>query len=228
MSVTTQATLLERLRDGDAVMAWDEFFHRYGRLIHATAKQRGCRDDTAEDIVQQVMLKVFQQRDVFRYDPTRGRFRDWLRAVVCNAVAQHRRSPQQRVRGRGGDIKAPCSEPAEFDAPDAAWEVAFEQSLLLALLDVVGREVTPATFQAFELTTLDELSAKQVARVTGLSRNAVYLAKRRVMKRLRELGALYGEEGQLDRHVRSALRGLPHAAVERWLTNRVAETMRDR
>ena len=61
MSSTTQATLLERLRDGDAVMAWDEFFDRYWRLIFTAARRRGCREHTAEEIVQEVMLTVFRQ-----------------------------------------------------------------------------------------------------------------------------------------------------------------------
>ena len=233
MNSTTRATLLERLRDGDAVMAWEEFFQRYWRLIHTAARGRGCREHTAEEIVQEMMLTVFKQRDVFRYDPQRGRFRDWLHMVVRNAVAEHQRAPSQRVRARGGDAEDPFPEPADDGPaddgpPDAAWEAAFEESMLAALLDVVRREVTPETYQAFELATLDELSGRQVAKLTGLSRNAVYLARKRVLKRLRELGAGYREEGQLDQRVRRALESLPEAAVERSLTNRVAETMHRR
>jgi len=228
MNSTTQATLLERLRDGDAVMAWEEFFQRYGRLIYAAARSRGCREHTAEEIVQEVMLTAFQQRDVFRYDPRRGRFRDWLRSVVRHAVAEHRRAPSQRVRARGGDGQDRFPEPCDDAAPDQVWEAAFEESLLAALLDVVRREVAPETYQAFELLTLKELSGRQVARITGLSRNAVYLARRRVLQRLRELGAGYGEEGQLDGRVRQALRSLPDGAVERSLASRVGESMRSR
>ena len=228
MNSTTQATLLERLRDGDAVMAWEEFFQRYGRLIYVAARSRGCREHTAEEIVQEVMLTVFQQRDVFRYDPQRGRFRDWLRSVVRNAVAEHRRAPSQRIRAQGGDSQKCFPEPSDDGVPDAAWEAAFEESLLAALLDMVRREVAPETYQAFELLTLKELSGRQVARITGLSRNAVYLARRRVLQRLRELGAGYGQEGQLDGRVRRVLSSLPDAAVERSLTNRMAKTMRQR
>ncbi|MHC4177236.1 MAG: RNA polymerase sigma factor [Planctomycetota bacterium] len=228
MNATTQATLLERLRDGDAVMAWEEFFQRYWRLVYAAARERGCREHSAEEIVQEVMLTVFKQRDVFRYDPKRGRFRDWLRTVVRNAVAEHRRGPSQRVRARGGDSEGRFPEPSDDGTADDVWEAAFEQSVLAALLDCVRREVTPETFQAFELTTLDELSGRQVARITGLSRNAVYLARKRVLKRLQELGTGYRERGELDQRVRRALESLPGAAVERSLTNRVAKTMRYR
>ena len=81
----------------------------------------------------------------------------------------------------------------------------------------------PETYQAFELTTLDDLSGREVARLTGLTRNAVYLARKRVMQRLRELGATYRDDGQLDQRVRQALRSLPPAAIEH--VDPVAETM---
>ena len=102
MTTSTRATLLERLRDGADALAWDEFFARYWPTIYGFARHRGCSQHTAEEIVQDVMLKVFQQRDVYRYNPSRGRFRDWLHTVVRNQVAEHRRRPANRVRGVGG------------------------------------------------------------------------------------------------------------------------------
>ncbi len=228
MNSSTRATLLERLREGAAGMAWDEFFQRYWRLIHAAARHRGCGDHTAEEIVQDVMLTVFQQRDIFRYDPARGRFRDWLGTVVRNAVAKHRREPSQRVRAQGGDDAGLPDPPTAEPAPDAVWEAAFEEAMLAVLLDVVRREVAPETFQAFELLAMGRLPGARVAQITGLSRNAVYLARKRVRRRLRELGTAYRENGQLDGRVRRALQSFPDAAVERSVATAVEESMRSR
>jgi RNA polymerase sigma factor (sigma-70 family) len=224
----THATLLDRLRDGADPLAWEEFFGRYWRLIFSFAQHYGCSDHTAEEIVQEAMLTVFNERDVFRYDPARGRFRDWLATVVRHLVAQHCRQPAQRVRPEGGTSGAMARIEGREPAPDAAWEAAFEVSLLAALLDVVRREVSPETFQAFELLVLDELSGAQIAALTGLSRNAVYQARKRVVHRLRELGARYGDEGRLDEAVRGALESLPDPREERTITQRMRKTMDSR
>jgi RNA polymerase sigma factor (sigma-70 family) len=226
MASQTRATLLERLRDAADPLAWDEFFRRYWRLIYALARRRGCSDHTAEEIVQDVMLAVFEQREVFRYDRQRGHFRDWLARVVRNQVAWRRRRPAERVRAEGGDARPAVVEAEDDDdAPDAAWEAAFEETLLATLLDVVRQEVSPETFQAFELLVLHDLSGAQVARVTGLSRNAAYLARKRVLARLKELGASYRDDGRLSQQVRQAMQALPAAQVERALTGRVQRTM---
>ena len=229
MSSETRPTLLDRLREGADTLAWDEFFQRYWRLIFAWARRHGCSEDTAEEIVQEVMLGVFERRDVYRYDPQRGRFRDWLGTLVRNKVVDHRRRPSGRIRGRGGDPQAGFLEPASDDAaPDDAWEAAFEETLLVVLLDMVQREMNPRTYQAFELFALHEVPAAKVAQTTGLTPNAVYQARKNVVKRLRELGGSYRDEGQLDRRIKQALRARPGARIERSLTARLAKTMRSR
>lgn len=228
MTTSTQATLLERLRDGRDAVAWDDFFAHYGPTIYGFARHRGCSPHTAEEIVQDVMLKVFRQRDVYRYDPSRGRFRDWLGTVVRHQVAEHRRRPANRVRGAGGEVNAALEQADDEQGPDAAWEAAFENSLLLALLAAVRRETNARTYLAFELVGLEGLVGGDAARITGLSRNAVYKAHKRVLQRLMQLGAPYREGGRLTERLRQAIEERPSAAVERSLTTRIQQTMRSR
>ncbi|MBN1852865.1 MAG: sigma-70 family RNA polymerase sigma factor [Pirellulales bacterium] len=228
MSSDTQHTFLERLREGMEPLAWDAFFERYWKLVYSFAKNHGCSDDTAEDIVQDVMFAVFDQREVFRYDPSRGRFRNWLLTVVRNTISKHRRQLSERIRARGGDSDGGNEPEAKEIPPDAAWDATFEQALLIALLEIVRQEVTPATFQAFELTALHAKSGEEVAEMTGLSRNGVYSARKRVLLRLRELGARYREDGQLTDRIKEALESFPNAAIERSMTTRMEETAKSR
>lgn len=226
MATTTRATLLERLRDGGDALAWDEFFARYWPTIYGFARHRGCSEHTAEEIVQDVMLAVFQHRDVYRYDPNRGRFRDWLGTVARNKLVEHRRRPANRVRALGGEAGVDVIERTSVDeGPDAAWETAFENNLLLTLLDAVRREVSARSYLAFELASLEGISPRDVARLAGLSRNAVYKACKRVADRLMELGAPYRDNGQLTAEMRRAMEERPPASVERSLTDRIEKTM---
>jgi RNA polymerase sigma factor (sigma-70 family) len=224
MSTATRATLLERLRDGTDALVWDEFFARYWPTIYRVARRRGCSQHTAEEVVQDVMLQVFRQRDVYRYDPLRGRFRDWLHAVVQNKVAEHRRRPANRVQAVGGEtvVMAQIADDAE---EDAAWEAAFEQNLLVTLLDAVRRETSARTYLAFELVSLEGMSGSQAARIVGLSRNAVYKACKRVMERLVELGAPYRENGRLTAEIKQAMADRPPAQGTRSVTERIQRTM---
>jgi hypothetical protein len=75
---------------------------------------------------------------------------------------------------------------------------------------------------------LHEVPAAKVAETTGLTPNAVYQARKNVLRRLRELGGAYREEGQLDERVKRALLARPAARIERSLTARIAKTMRSR
>ena len=226
MHSSTRATLLQRLRDGADDSAWHEFFQRYWPLIYACARQRGCSDDTAEEIVQEVMLEVFRHRDLYHYDPARGRFRNWLAGIVRNKLAEYRRRPSQRVRARGGDGDA---DPVEPEAPpETAWETVFEEALLLILLDVVRRETPPRLYLAFELYALHDLAAGKVAKHTGLTRNHVYRIHRKVLRRLRELGAAYRRDGQLGERLKRASRLRPQPSTQQSLTAAIERTMRGR
>ena len=81
-------------------------------------------------------------------------------------MATRRRRASERIRAEGGQLDA--SELAAGDpSPDADWEAIFERAMLAALLDVVRREFSPETYQAFELLTLEGLPGRQAAAITG-------------------------------------------------------------
>lgn len=225
-STGTRPTLLGRLRDGCDAMAWEEFFACYWSTIYGYARRRGVSEHTAEEVVQDVMLTVFERRDVFSYDPSRGRFRDWLRRVVTNRIAERRRRPSQRDRAAGGEAADSRLDVADHGpAADAAWEAAFEQALVAALVEAVRRESSPRDFVAFELTALEGRSPAEVARLTGMTRNMVYKARRKIVERLRELSGGYMADGRLCEEARAAMRAHPPARVERSLTIRLEKTM---
>ena len=223
-NANTRTSLLERLHEGADPMVWDDFFRRYWPFVFSVARQQGCKEHTAEEIVQDVMLAIFEKKAVFCHDPARGRFRDWLGGVVRNKVIARRRSPADRCRARGGPDDGLAEIESAGQQPDAEWETAFDHAVLAFLLDKVRSQVHPRTYQAFEAVTFGGCSGADAARLTGLTQNAVYQARKSILRRLRELGAVYGRKGPPDEMIRAAIRSRPSAAVERSLTMRVERT----
>jgi len=139
-------------------------------------------------------------------------------------VAVRRRSPDERCRAIGGDDALPEIE-SSAESPDAELEAAFDQAMLAFLLDRVRAEVHPRTYQAFEAFALGGCSGAEAARLTGLTPNAVYQARKNVLRRLRELGAAFDREGPPDEMIRAAMRSRPSAVVERSLATRIERTI---
>ena len=127
---------------------------------------------------------------------------------------------------QGGRSDVRWNEPEDGgDEPDALWETAFEHTLLLALLDVIRGEMSPQAYLAFELCTFHELPGAKVAAYTGLTRNSVYRARRRGLRRLSQLGTMYRRVGQLQEQIKDALRSRSEPALERSLSARIEKTM---
>ena len=220
----TRISLLDRLRDGQNAPAWREFFDRYGRSLYVFARSCGCSDCTAEEVVQEAVIAFYDKRTAFNYDRSRGRFRNWIFTIVRQklALVRRRQASERRALERAhqeGRIEG-LSDPSDTDM-----EVGFDRALLVALLDAVRQEVAPETYQAFELSELHGLSGAQVAKLTGLSRNGVYLARRRVFRRLKELGASYRNRRELGRELLEVATRVPSPAVERTMTCRVETAM---
>jgi RNA polymerase sigma-70 factor (ECF subfamily) len=176
------------------------------------------------------MLAIFRSKSLFTFDKTKGRFRDWLGGVVRNTAAMLRRRPDRRIAHLAQPLSAEA-RPEELlvdekgAAPDAQWEAAFERNVLASLLDLVRKEVSPKTYQAFEFTAIHGLSGEATAELTGQTRNAVYLARAKVLRRLKELGAGYRREGRLCKELQAIMAEDPGASLQRKLITRTQTNM---
>lgn len=226
----TSLTLLQRLRDASDEPAWSEFLARYWRPLFVFARRQGLSEQVAEEVVQEVIVSMFQNRVKFQYDPARGKFSNYLFRIVIQQIALRRRLktgrrevPNYDTEGNEIQSAGPISQ-----GPEQEFDQLFEASLLAAMLEVVRDEVEPATFQAFELVTLHAVAPADAARITGLTRNAVYLAKKRILNRLRELGAPYAEDGELHESLKDAMAAEAPQRVAQSLTLGISERLNGR
>jgi RNA polymerase sigma-70 factor (ECF subfamily) len=184
----TKRTLLSRLRNLDDQESWRSFFDIYWQLLYNVARKSGLDDASAQDVVQETVIGVAKAIPGFKYDPSRGSFKQWLlRIVQRRIIDQFRRAYRQPPRA---DISLELLEDNEALAGaliddhggriEAAWDHEWERTVFDAALATVRQSVHPKHFQVFDYCVLKGWGASKVANTLGLSTAQVYLAKHRV------------------------------------------------
>jgi RNA polymerase sigma factor (sigma-70 family) len=188
-SPTTRPSLLVRLRDRRDGPAWEQFVDLYAPLVYGFVRKQGLQDADAADLTQEVLLSVSSAVQRLEYDPKRGTFRGWLFTVVRNKLRNFQARPRNPGQGSGdsGIHDLLAAQPAPDQEPAAVWEQECDRQLFAWAIEQVRGEVQPATWQAFWKTAMEGHSGKEVAKTLGLSVAAVYLAKSRVLAKLKEL-----------------------------------------
>jgi RNA polymerase sigma factor (sigma-70 family) len=187
-SVTTRPSLLARIRDPRDRQAWTEFVEFYAPMVYGFAQKHGLQDADAADLTQEVLSAVARSAARLEYDPARGSFRAWLFTVVRNELRDYVAARRRHPPGTGdSDMKQHLEQqPAPEEDEGAAWERDYERQLFVLASEQVRRDFQESTWQAFWLTAIEGKSGRDVAGILGLSIAAVYLAKRRVMTKLKE------------------------------------------
>lgn len=176
----TQSILLARLADSQDPAAWAEFMERYADLIRRFCHLRGLGDADTEDTLQDVLLSLTKAMPGFRYDPTKGKFRSYLKTVVVNAISRKLiQNPRHTLLSAVGSTGAPADESEE-----SQWEAEWRQYHLRLALKTIEAEFSHADRQAFERNALRGEPAQQVADSLKISVDSVYQAKSRISRRL--------------------------------------------
>ena len=197
----TRASLLVRIRDQRDGTAWGQFVEIYSPLIYGFGRKHGLQDADAVDLTQEVLRIVARTAERFEYDAKLGSFRGWLFTIVRNELRTWLSRQQRVVVGSGDTVdQIRLAEIADDATESAAWDQDHERRLFAWAAEQVQKEVQPATWQAFWRTAVEGQSGKDVADELQMSIAAVYLAKSRVMARLKELVKELerGESGVLE------------------------------
>jgi len=184
----TRPSLLLRIRDARDGAAWAQFVQVYAPLIYAYARKHGLQDGDAADVTQESLGAVAGAVRGLDYDPRRGSFRGWLFAVVRNRLRGFWARQDRPGRGSGDSAAHDRLRevPARAEDPDELWEQEYERRRFAWAAERVREQVQDATWQAFRMTAVEGKSGQEVAQVLGMTVAAVYLAKSRVMARLKE------------------------------------------
>jgi RNA polymerase sigma factor (sigma-70 family) len=181
----TSATLLARLRQVPPDQAaWAQFADRYGRKIYGWCRQWNLPEADAEDVTQDVLLKLAGKMREFEYDPSKS-FRAWLKTVTRHAWLDA--CSARKVTAAGGSQVLELLQAVEA-REDLVRQLdeEFDRELLDEAAARVRVRVTPRTWEAFERTAVRGESGAEAGRALGMKVAAVFVARSKVQKMLRE------------------------------------------
>lgn len=183
----TRVSLLVRIRDGNDREAWNQFLQVYGPVVYSFARKRGLQDADAADLMQDVMRSVSTAAKNLQYDPRKGSFRGWLFTVSRNRIFNFlsKRKNQSQASGDSAEHDRINNVPAAADG-EADWDQEYRRQVFAWAADAVKSEFQANTWQAFWQTAVDGRSPAEVGKELKLTSGAVYVAKSRVLARLRD------------------------------------------
>ena len=183
----TRISLLFRAQTGEE-NAWKDLTDLYRPLIIAWLNRQGVPAGDLEDLTQDVFLSVVKNLPTFQHSGRRGAFRSWLRTIICSRTADYWRAVDAGTKASGGSAATAALQ--QIADPDSdlnhQWDEEHDRYVLNCLLDLVEEEFEPATLRAFRRLALDGASGAETAEELGLSVTAVYVAKSRVLQRIRQ------------------------------------------
>jgi|SRR5581483_560333 len=183
----THGSLLLRVRDSADGPAWAQFVQIYAPLIYGFARKKGLQDADAADLTQDVLTACARALRGLEYDPARGSFRGWLFTAVRRQLARFWQRRSRQAQGTGDTEMLHVLGEQVAPEEEATWDLDFERRLFHWAAAQVRHCVSETSWQAFQQTALDARDPKDVARTLGLTVAAVYMAKSRVLARIKEL-----------------------------------------
>lgn len=191
---STRRSLIVKLKDPADTVSWQEFTAVYEPLVLRLARRKGLQEADARDVCQEVLRAVAFA--VERWDPERGSFRAWISRITRNLLINFL-ARGGKVRGSGAtsihDLL--LAQPAPDPAATALFEAEYRVQLVHTALEQVRDQFAESTWKAFMRTAIEGRPIDEVARELSLSVGAVYVARSRVLARLKDrLSRLGGEE----------------------------------
>lgn len=193
-SLHTRPTLLFRLRDWRDETSWSEFYRLYRNFVYGLARRGGLSHVEAEEVAQEVFVRVAETIKDFESDPARGTFRGWLARLTRWRIADKFRGRPRDAAGAGpsrgpeADDRTRTIERIADDktaALDAASEEEWQKHVFDAALGRLARRVPAKHFQIFELYTRQGWPVSRVARELGVGSASVYVISHRLTKQLK-------------------------------------------
>lgn len=187
----TSLSLLDLLRSQPNADAWRRLVELYTPLIRGWLARHAAAPADFEDVVQEVFAVLVRRLPEFQRAPRTGAFRHWLKQITVNCLRDAWRSRRGKPGGTGDSDFLAMLEQMEDPRSGLSrvWDEEHDRHVLRGLLQLIRTQFEPRTWRAFERVAIDGATPAEVAAELGISVNAVFIAKSRVLASLRQIGA---------------------------------------
>ena len=191
MILETSLSLLERLRTSPDDADWSRLIEAYSPLLRTWVLRSDAQAADADDLVQEVLLVVHRELPKFKHNQRAGAFRCWLRQIVVHRLRNFWRSRGRQLAAGNDSRWEDQLRQLEDDGSHLSqlWDREHNLAVARKLLEMLDARFTESTRIVFRRLVLDGADADTVSAEMGLSLNAIFTAKSRVLRELRRLGA---------------------------------------
>ena len=184
---TTQALEALKASDNDEI-AWQGFCEHFHPVVVNFARKLGLSATDAEDATQEAMVAFLKAFRGGKYEREKGRLSNWLFGVARRVILNFRADqPLERLIADKTTATSFWDLIQDDHSVKHSWETEWKRMVLSKCLEQARRELDPKVFEAFKLYALSDMAVDKVAERLRTSRNAVYIAKSRVLSKLRQL-----------------------------------------
>lgn len=182
----TRQTLLLKLKDQRDEQAWNDFYETYYRYIRAILWNMNMKEADANDILQSVMLKIWNKLPEFDYETRKGKFRNWISIITANTAKNYIRSENRLYNCLNGEKSSWLDDYTTATLPPEIEEISsaeWEKFISSMAWENISKTLSDSVKETFERLMKGE-STKDIAVAVGINENTVIVYKNRIKNKM--------------------------------------------
>lgn len=185
-SFNTRQTLIAKIRNQHDDRSWEEFVYFYERYIFVVVNKMGVSYQECEDLVQKVLLVLWEKLPDFEYTPDKCKFRTWMNTIIRNVVVGYFRKSKRRANDvERASLQRLNQNPDEFDIPEIYGVAETEWKLHISNLawENIKEEFTGKAGECFLMFT-EGKDVETICKDLDIKKNTAYVFRSRVQDKL--------------------------------------------
>jgi RNA polymerase sigma-70 factor (ECF subfamily) len=200
MKWVTSTKLLDDLK-ASKEDAWKDFYDCFKPMLNSFAIKLGLPKNLSEDAAQKILqtfLEVFRKG---KYRKKDGRLHNWLFGIAYKIILNMKKKlPREQLIADNQTGTCFWDTIEDNKAVKHTWNIGWHRLILRDCIEKARKKFSAKTFKVFELYTINDLTAEQVATKMAISKNAVFIANGRVLKWMRRFKSKW-EKNFLKEHL---------------------------